>query len=133
MNHVVLLGHLTREPVFRTTSKGTERAWFTVACNEVFKRRDGSAGESVYYPPVVVWEPLTDYVRQHCHKGTKVFIEGYVRTSSFKRDNTRIYTCEIYARMIVAHNRASSGLYNQAPNGQGFTDMGQSTDEEIPF
>lgn len=126
MNRVQLIGRLTKEPEIRFTKTGKAVAAFDIACN----RGKDKNGESLNadFVPCVAWETLAERVGEQCCKGKLVYAEGRYTTRSYE-DNTgnKKYRTEVVLWMCMPIQSAD------ARNESGFSNMGQQTDEEIPF
>lgn len=138
MNSVQLVGNLVRDPDVRFTSKGTPYARFTVACSHVYiPRGSNEAKEAVDFVPVVAWNDLAENVGNSMFKGSHVFAEGRFTTRSYEKDGQKRYISEVVANFVVATPDSRAKKQNPppkpAPPGQGFTDMGQPSNEELPF
>ena len=128
MNNVVLMGRLTADPEVRTTQSGTEVASYTLAVDRRFKR-DG--------------EPTADFIRcksfgktaefagKYFRKGTKIAITGRIETGSYtNRDGAKVYTTEV---IVDNQEFAESKAKEEKPQEDGFMDMPEGIDEDVPF
>jgi single-strand DNA-binding protein len=78
INHVVVVGNLTAE-VETKMFGDTMGARFTIACN--------MSKERVYYIPVEVWGKTAEAAAKYLGKGSKVGVEGYIKTGSYTDKN----------------------------------------------
>ena len=126
MNRVQLIGRLTKEPEIRFTKTGKAVGAFVIACN----RGNDKNGESLNadFVPCVAWETLAERVGEQCCKGKLVYAEGRYTTRSYEDNNgNKKYRTEVVLWMCMPIQSAD------ARNESGFSNMGQQTDEEIPF
>ena len=98
VNKVYLLGNVGRDPEVRTSQSGkfatftlatTDRAYTTKSGVQVPERTE-------WHNVVVGSNGLAEVVERYVRKGTKLFIEGKIRTRKYTaRDNTEHYVTEI--------------------------------------
>jgi single-strand DNA-binding protein len=80
LNSVLVEGNLVRDPVFKTTVKGTAVCTFSIASNRSYK--NGEAGEfvkEVSYFEVETWAKLAEAVRDHGQKGRGARVVGRLK------------------------------------------------------
>ena len=123
MNLVVLLGNLTKDPQLRTTNSGTQVATFTVACSRRFKNQNGE--QEADFINCVAWRQQADFVSRYFQKGSKICVEGSIRTRSYDDPNTggRRYVTEV----VCDHIEFAGG--GRSAQGQG---MGQGAPRPQP-
>jgi single-strand DNA-binding protein len=121
VNKVTLLGNLGQDPDIRYTPNGTALAKFSVATNERFKDKSGEWQDRVEWHNVVAWQRLAEIVGEYVKKGSKVYIEGRLQTSSWQDRNSSEtkYRTEVVARDLVLLG-----------NGNG--NSGQHAEEAVP-
>ncbi|MEO8065473.1 MAG: single-stranded DNA-binding protein [Candidatus Doudnabacteria bacterium] len=151
LNKVMIIGRLTRDPEVRTTSTGTNVASFSVATSFNWTDQQGQKKEQTEFHNVVAWRKLADIIGQYLKKGTQVYIEGRLQTSSWddKTSGQKRYKTEIIADNMIMLARAgsssgtpsgaaSSSIPNQTPLGQQPEPKSdipeiQIDDSDIPF
>ena len=74
INHVTLIGRLTREPEAKTIGN-TTLCSFSIANNKSYMQ-DGQKKEQVSYFDCKVWGKLADVLKQYGSKGKQISIEG---------------------------------------------------------
>lgn len=79
MNHVILMGNLTRTPEIRRTPSGQAVSDLGLAVNERFQDRDGKTVDRPCFVDVVAWGRLAEACGKHLEKGAPVAIEGRLR------------------------------------------------------
>ena len=106
MNSVIIVGNLTRDPVFRQTTNGTPVVNFTVASNRKFRDSGNQWQEDVCYVGIVAWNRLADSCRDRLKKGNAVLIDGELQSRNWKTDNGHNRSVvEIKARRIQFLNK----------------------------
>lgn len=154
VNKVILLGNLGKDPVVRYSSTGNASATLTLATSETWKdKQTGESKETTEWHRVVMFGRLAEIGGEYLRKGSKIYIEGRLRTRQWKNQQGQDqYTTEIVAaEMQMLDSRATANpLAGQpAPNqpvANGFVNaQGQSrpppaellppldVDDEPPF
>lgn len=152
VNKVILIGNLGKDPDIKFTPSGTQVAKFTLATNENFKDKSGQWQERTEWHNVVAWQRLAEIIQQYVKKGSKVYIEGRLQTSSWddKETGQKKYKTEIVANDLVllsgrgeGGSEGGSGYSRGAAAGGGDYDQNSHheepahatniQDEDIPF
>ena len=98
LNKVMLIGHLGVDPDLRYTQNGTAVASFSLASAERWKGPDGQPQEHTEWHRIVAWAGLAEICHQYLKKGSRVFVEGKLRTKRWQDQNgADRYTTEILA------------------------------------
>ena len=79
LNHIVVMGRLTKEPELRTTSAGTSVASFTVAV-----ARDFGAQKETDFIDCVVWRQTAEFISKHFHKGSMIVVSGRMQSRKWQ-------------------------------------------------
>ena len=92
MNKVFLSGNLTRDPEVRYTQTGKAYARMGIAINRRYKEK-----ESVDFFNLVSWEKTAEFCGRYLRKGSRVLVEGQLRTNSYEnKDGVKVNTVEIW-------------------------------------
>jgi single-strand DNA-binding protein len=108
LNKVMLTGHLGADPEMRYTPQGSAVTTFRVASGRSWKSSDGSAHEETEWFRVVAWDKLGEICNQYLTKGTRVYVEGRLRTNKWQDKETgqdRYSTEVIASDMIILSSR----------------------------
>ncbi len=100
LNHIVIMGRLTRNPELHRTPAGVPVATFSVACDRDFK--DKSSGERVTdFIDVVAWRAAGEFASKYFTKGRMAVVSGrlQIRDWTDKEGNKR-RTAEVIADNI---------------------------------
>ena len=101
MNKTMIIGNLGNDPEIRSTQDGIPVATFSVATTERWKDAEGNKQEQTDWHRVVAWRGLAEVCGEHLNKGSKVYIEGKLRTRKWEdQDGNARYTTEIIAREL---------------------------------
>lgn len=97
-NRATLIGHLGKDPEVRRLNNGAPVVSFSLATSESWRdKRSGERVEKTEWHQVVIYnENLCKVAEQYVHKGSKVFLEGKIRTRKWQdRDGKDRFTTEI--------------------------------------
>lgn len=123
MNHVTLIGRLTKDPEVRYTQSGTPVGTFTLA---VDRRVAKDKPKEADFIPCVVWGKTAEVVGNWCKKGKQVGVEGRIQVRSYDaKDGSKRYVTEVIVNDLELLGKSDGS------NKQGGRE--QLTDEDIPF
>ncbi|MGM9550398.1 MAG: single-stranded DNA-binding protein [Faecousia sp.] len=90
LNHIVIMGRLTRDPELRRTGSGIAVASFTVAVDRDFGGRDGGEKETDFID-CVAWRQTGEFVSKYFTKGSMIVVSGrlQIRNWTDKEGNKR--------------------------------------------
>ncbi|TNE53391.1 MAG: single-stranded DNA-binding protein [Bacteroidetes bacterium] len=111
VNKVILIGNLGKDPEIRKLENGTTVANFPIATSESYTdRTTGERREITDWHNIVVWRGLAEVVEKYVHKGTKVYIEGKLKTRNWTdKDGNSRYTTEVVADEMTILSRKEDG------------------------
>ncbi len=91
LNHIVIMGRLTREPELRTTQSGVNVASFTVAVDRDFGGRDGNERQTDFFD-CSAWRSTGEFVSKYFHKGSMIVVSGRMQSRKWqdREGNNRI-------------------------------------------
>jgi len=103
VNKVILVGDVGKDPEVRYTPGGIPVGKFSLATNERFKDKNGEFQERTEWHTIVAWQRLAEIIGEYVKKGSKVYIEGRLQTSSWedKQSGEKKYRTEIIAHDLV--------------------------------
>lgn len=84
LNDVRLVGRLTRDPEVRYTPKGQAVARLDLAVNRRYKDGMGEWREEATFVPVTVWRETAERCRERLKKGSPIYVEGRLRSTSWE-------------------------------------------------
>ena len=98
MNHLTIIGNVTRDPETRTTQAGKTVTTFTVAVN---RRKKIEGQPEADFFRVSAWGPLGENCAKYLTKGRKVCVVGQVSVHVFtKNDGTPGASMEVFAEEV---------------------------------
>ena len=118
VNKVILIGNLGADPEIKSFQNGGKIANIRIATSEQWKdRMTGERKERTEWHNVVInGEGLVGVVERYLKKGSKVYIEGSLRTRKWQdRDGNDKYTTEV----VIAGMGGTLTMLDGAPGGGG--------------
>lgn len=86
LNHIDIMGRLVREPEYRTTTKGTAVATFTLAVDRDFNR------EETDFVDCIAWSGTADFVSKYIHKGSMAVVSGRLQSDKWTDKEEKKHT-----------------------------------------
>ena len=83
LNHIVIMGRLTRDPELRTTQAGVSVTSFTVAVDRDFGGRDGGERQTDFID-CVAWRSTGEFVSKYFHKGSMMVVSGSLQSRKWQ-------------------------------------------------
>ena len=142
VNKVILVGNVGKDPEVRYSQSGTPAANFSLATNERFKDLNDEWQERTEWHSIVAWQRLAEIVGEYVAKGSKVYVEGKIQTSSWedRQSGERKYRTEIVARDLLLLGLRENGAgdhqrpsHNENDDQPSHADFGEIVDQDIPF
>jgi single-strand DNA-binding protein len=110
LNKCMLLGNLCADPELRFTQGGQGVLNMRLATNESYLDKDRVRRERTDFHNVVVWGKRGEALAKILTKGSSLFIEGSIRTSSYDdREGNKRYKTEIIANNVILAGRGRGG------------------------
>lgn len=128
VNKVILIGNLGADPEIKSFQNGGKVANLRIATSEQWKdRMTGERKERTEWHQVVInGEGLIGVVERYLKKGSKVYIEGSLRTRKWQdRDGNDKYTTEV----VIAGMGGTLTMLDGAPGGGGSRGGGSGGDD----
>ena len=130
LNHIVVMGRLTRDPELRHTQAGTAVASFTVACDRDFK--DKSTGErATDFIDCVAWRSTGEFAAKYLAKGRMAVVEGRLQLRDWTdKEGNKRRSAEIVAGSVYFGD--SKPKDGQGSGGKGAQKPKDEDDFELP-
>lgn len=142
LNHITIMGRLTRDPEFRRTGSGTEVTSFTLAVDRDFAPKEGE--KETDFIDCVAWRQLGEFVDKYFRKGRMAVVSGrlQIRGWTDKEGNKR-RAAEVVADSVyfadAKKDDSNGGGYDpqysapvQSPTPADFTPLNDD-DAKLPF
>jgi single-strand DNA-binding protein len=157
VNKVILLGNVGKDPEIRSTPGGTLVATFGLATSDRQKDAQGNWQDRTEWHNLVAFNRTAEIIRDYVKKGSKLFIEGRLQTSSWEDKETKAkrYKTEIIVNdlsLLSGREEGSAGGYSRAPSSgaaassaasfdqrptasapDDYTQQAEISDDDIPF
>lgn len=127
INHVILVGRLTRDAELKYTPSGTAVCNFAIAVNRRKKNGD-EWSEEVSFFDVVLWGRQGEAICQYLIKGKQVAIDGELRQNRWEQDGQSRSRIEIVANNLqllggnMGQNGSTQGYKGPSQNQHGYSD-----------
>ena len=100
LNHIVIMGRLTRDLELRRTQSGTAVTSFSIACDRDFKDKDSGERQTDFID-VVAWRTTAEYVCKYFSKGRMAVVEGRLQIRDWTdKDGGKRKSAEILANSV---------------------------------
>ena len=97
LNHITIMGRLTRDPELRRTGSGVAVASFTVAVDRDFGGREGGEKETDFID-CVAWRQTGEFVSKYFTKGRMIVVSGRLQIRNWNdKDGNKRRTAEVVA------------------------------------
>ena len=97
LNHIVIMGRLTRDPELRRTGSGIAVASFTIAVDRDFSPKDGGEKETDFID-CVAWRQTGEFVSKYFTKGRMIVVSGRLQIRSWTdKEGNKRRTAEVVA------------------------------------
>jgi single-strand DNA-binding protein len=98
VNKVILVGNVGQDPETRYMPNGGAVTNLSLATSETWKdKNSGEQQERTEWHRIVFYQRLAEIVAEYVKKGSKVYVEGSLRTRSWEQDGVKRYATEIIA------------------------------------
>lgn len=108
-NRVLLLGNLGADPELKMTQGGTSVLKIRMATTERYQDKSGVWQDKTEWHSVTVWGKRGESLHKILSKGSTIFVEGSLHTSSYEKDGEKRYRTEVIAKSVILGGRGQSG------------------------
>jgi single-strand DNA-binding protein len=154
VNKVILLGNVGKDPEIRSTPGGTMVATFGLATSERQKDAQGNWTDRTEWHNLVAFGRTAEIIRDYVKKGSKLYIEGSLRTSNWedKQSGQKRYKTEVIVNDLsllsgreegsgggrAASSSSSAANFDQRPPAAAdgpdeYSQQAEISDADIPF
>ena len=150
LNHIVLMGRLTRDPELRYTQSQMPVASFSLACERDFGGRDGGEKQTDFID-IVAWRSTAEFVSKYFTKGRMAVVSGRLQIRDWTdREGNKRRSAEVVADNVYfgdsnrSRDDSNSGSsyrsnsansyqsYDSAPAASPFSNLGD-VEGDLPF
>lgn len=130
LNHITIMGRMTKDPELRRTPKGVAVTSFTLAVDRDFKEKDGE--KETDFIECVAWRNTAEFVEKYFHKGSMAVASGRLQIRSWTdKEGNKRRTAEVVADNVYFGDSKTSSE-NTGSTGNNFEPL-DSDDEQLPF
>ena len=139
INKVILVGNLGRDPETRYLPSGGAGTNVSLATSRSWKDRDsGEQKEKTEWHRIVFFNRLAEIAGEYLKRGSKVYVEGELRTREWEKEGQKHFTTEIVGNeMQMLDSKGGSSDYETSNSSSGATPTSLSSteiiDDDIPF
>mgnify|MGYP003093304969 FL=1 len=133
INHVVVVGRLTRKPELKFTSTGTKYTQFSVATQRNFKNKSGEYEAD--FINCLMWRTAAENFVKFTDKGSLVGIEGRIQTRSYDKDGKTVYITEVLAEgfSLLETKKVVESRNNQPVFSNNEAEPIEFSEDDLPF
>ena len=153
LNHIVLMGRLTKDPELRRTGSGVAVASFSIAVDRDFGNRENGEKETDFID-IVAWRNTAEFVSKYFTKGSMAVVSGRLQIRDWtdregnKRRSAEVVADNVYfgeskrsreesggAPRSGNDNNSNRGSYQSFDNASGASAFSEldDTEGELPF
>ena len=155
LNHIVIMGRLTRDPELRRTGSGIAVTSFSLAVDRDFGSKDGGERETDFID-CVAWRSTGEFVSKYFTKGSMAAVSGRLQIRDWtdreggKRRSAEVVADNVYfgeskrrdggdaprpaapSASVPAHRGSYGGYDNVPQGGSAFSEL-DDDDGDLPF
>ena len=99
LNHIVIMGRLTRDPELKTTNSGVSVVSFSIAVDRDFAP-EGQERETDFID-IVAWNGTAEFIARYFPKGAMIALSGRLQTGSYEDDKgSTHYTTDLVVQQV---------------------------------
>lgn len=132
MNRAILIGRLTKDPDFNTTSSGISVCSFTLAISRRFQNSNGE--RETDFINIVAWRTNADICHKYLKKGSQVSIIGSIQTRTYDaQDGSKRTVTEVVADEVEFIGSKASGGQEETQTEEKKVTKLEPIDDTLPF
>ena len=135
LNHINIMGRLTKDPELRRTGNGVAVVSFTIACDRDFSGK--SSEKETDFIEVTAWRNTAEFVSKYFTKGRMAVVSGRLQIRKWKdKDGNDRKTAEVVAdNVYFGDSKSSSNVQDFVPSTEPLQDYAvvDGDDDSLPF
>ena len=108
----MLIGRLGKDPEMRFTPQGSPVTTFSLATERSWRDSEGELHKETEWHTIVTWNKLAEMCHEHVRRGSRIYVEGRLKTRSWEDDKVTHYRTEVIAEDVIFLERQRA-----APSG----------------
>ena len=133
LNHIVLMGRLTRDPELRRTGSGIAVASFSLAVDRDFGSSANNGEKETDFIDIVAWRNTAEFVSKYFTKGRMAVVSGRLQIRNWQdKDGNKRRTAEVVADNVYfgdSKRDNAEGSFNQT---QGYAQSFNQVPQQQP-
>jgi len=119
INKVILVGNVGQDPETKAMPNGSMVTNISIATSESWTDKNtGQKQERTEWHKIVFFNRLAEIVSQYTRKGSKLYVEGSLRTRQWEQDGIKKYMTEIIGSEMQMLDSKNSSEQQQQPRQQ---------------
>lgn len=133
LNHITIMGRLTRDPELSRTPAGVPVVNFSLAVDRDFKGKDGE--KETDFIDVVAWRATAEYVAKYYTKGRMAVVDGRLQIREWlANDGSKRRSAEVVAENVYFGDSNRGADNGRNPQAGGFVELDESAEPPaLPF
>jgi single-strand DNA-binding protein len=139
LNHINIMGRLTRDPELRRTGNGIAVASFTIACERDLKNSNGE--KETDFIDITAWRNTAEFVEKYFSKGRMAVVSGRLQIRKWKdkdgndRRSAEVVADNVYFADSKKDDSSSSNFQGYAQTSEPLQDYAvmDGDDSQLPF
>lgn len=142
MNHVIMMGRLTRDPEVKYSEGENPKAVakYTLAVDRRGRRNQDSNEQTADFLNCVAFDKAGEFAEKYFRQGMRVLVSGRIQTGSYtNKDGVKVYTFNIIVNDQEFADSKNASSDNSRPDpsnptGDGFMNIPDGVeDQDLPF
>jgi single-strand DNA-binding protein len=121
VNKIILLGNVGQEPITKAFDNGDTVTSFSLATSDQWTDKNGEKRESTEWHNCVCYRQLSKIASDYVKKGSKVFVEGRLKTKNWEKDGVKHYRTDVEVLKLLVLDKKSS------------VEQSTTSDSDFPF
>ena len=131
VNKFIGIGNLGKDPEMRFMPDGKAVCNFSIAISEKYKDKSGESKEVTEWVNVALFGKLAEIAGEYLKKGSKVYVEGKMKTEKYSKDGIDRHTTKIIGEKMEMLNSKSENADTQRAQAKPVETF--EMDDDIPF
>jgi single-strand DNA-binding protein len=131
VNKFIGIGNLGKDPEMRFMPDGKAVCNFSIAISEKYKDKSGESKEVTEWVNVALFGKLAEIAGEYLKKGSKVYVEGKMKTEKYSKDGIDRHTTKIIGEKMEMLNSKSESADTQRAQTKPVETF--EMDDDIPF
>ncbi len=146
LNKLMIIGNLGKDPESMISQSGMHITKFSVATSSKYTDKQGQKVEETEWHRITAFGKLGEICSQYLTKGSKVYVEGRLKTSEYEKDGVKRFSTDVIAndmRMLDSKGQGEAsapaftgqqvGSPAPRPAQPPLPALDKDFDSEIPF